>query len=287
VTSGDGGRFFVEAVVVSDKSRRQAAADARASEFLDALNSLSSRDFFLGVRTDGEPGSPIPKRKWLAEVRRFLGSVHPDHAALRADVDLDELPHVELEHDGLRVRVFAVLKQRGRGQPSRRILSMQLGEAKLVDSRTPLRDSLVAKATRYGELGVPFVVAANAMSQHLDDIDIMEALFGKEHVVITRGHIAGRLTRKPDGAWTSGGGPRNTRVSAALIASAILPWSVGAYTPQLYLNPWAAYSAVGLLGDLSRIVPEGTRMTPRPGRSARELFGLPEGWPWPDPGAAA
>jgi len=285
VTSHEGSRFFVEAVVVSDRSKRQAAADSRASEFLDALNGLSSTDFFLGVRTDGAPASPIPKRKWLGEVRHFLGSVQPDHAAVRADTDLDQLPHVELEHDGWRVKVFAVLKQHGRGQPSRRILGMQLGEAKLVDSRTPLRNSLVAKATRYGELGVPFVVAANAKSQHLDDIDIMEALFGKEQVVITRGQMDGRLTRKPDGAWTSGGGPRNTRVSAALIASAILPWSVAAYTPQLYLNPWGAHSAVGQLRELPQIVPDGTRMVPRPGRSARELFGLPEGWP--DPSAAA
>jgi hypothetical protein len=285
VTSHEGIQFFVEAVVVSDRSRRQAAANARASEFLDGLNSLSSTDFFLGVRTKGEPESPIPKRKWLGEVRRFLASVHPDRAALQTDTDLDRLPHVELEHDGWRVRVFAVLKQRSRGQPSQRILGMQLGEAQTVDSRTPLRDSLVAKATRYGELGIPFVVAANAKSQHLDDIDIMEALFGKEQVVTTRGQIDGRLTRKADGAWTSGGGPRNTRVSAALIASAILPWSVAAYTPQLYLNPWAAYPALGLLGDLPRIVADGIRMVPRPGRSARDLLGLPEGWP--RPGAAA
>ena len=277
--AADGSRFFVEAVVVSDRSAQQAAADARAGEFLDALEDLSSADFFVGVRPEGEPKSPIPKRRWLGEVRRFLASVNPDDAALREDRELDQHPHIDLEHDGWTVRVFAVLKQRSRGERSQRGLGMELGEAMLVDPRTPLRDALVGKANRYGDLGLPFIVAANAKSEHLDQIDVMEALFGKEQLVMTHRGDPGRLTRKPDGAWTSGRGPRNKRVSAALVAPGIVPWSVAAYTPQLYLNPWASHSAVSLLTELPRMVPVEARMVSQPGRSARELFVLPDGWP--------
>lgn len=158
----------------------------------------------------------------------------------------------------------------------------------MVDDRRALRDAILDKATRYGDVKDPYVVAVNAVSQDLDDIAIGEALFGKETFIFPiRGdgmlHDEAddqpRLRRLPDGAWTSSSGPRNTRVSAVLIVSHLMPWTIATAQPRLYHNPRARRPYTGELTRLPQAVPHAGRMEKRDGVSAANLFGLSQGWP--------
>ncbi|HCE66162.1 MAG TPA: hypothetical protein DER40_01170 [Geobacter sp.] len=84
-------------------------------------------------------------------------------------------------------------------------------EAQLVDDRTALKDSVIAKAAHYGDLGIGLVVAVNAINQHLEMIDIMEALFGQESFTFPAnigGAVEPQMQRLPNGAWNGLKGPK-------------------------------------------------------------------------------
>jgi hypothetical protein len=170
-----------------------------------------------------------------------------------------------------------------RGKPGIRPLgAISTGAAPVDDSRA-IRDATVKKATRYGNLEHPYLIAVNAESQHLDRIHMMEALFGRETFYLPsqlEQSSDPQMVREPDGLWTSPNGPRHTRVSAVLIASGIVPWSVSAYTPWLFHNPWATRAFPDTLDVLphARSVAGEMRMVFYEGLSAAQLFELPDDW---------
>ena len=64
-----------------------------------------------------------------------------------------------------------------------------------MDHRTPLRDAIIDKAGYYGELTIPYVVAANALD-HVDQDDIMDALFGQGQFTMTFSRSQSRWSHK-------------------------------------------------------------------------------------------
>ena len=59
-------------------------------------------------------------------------------------------------------------------------------DASWVQPRLPIRDAVIGKATRYGDLDLPYVVAVNAMSDHAEEEDAVEALFGSLATIVRR-----------------------------------------------------------------------------------------------------
>ena len=86
------------------------------------------------------------------------------------------------------------------------------------------------------------------------------------------------MQRQLDGAWIGPGGPVNTRVSAVLVVSSLIPWSVRAYTPEVYHNPWAKYP-LKALSELSTAQVVNGRIKKTQGLSAVEIFELAPNWP--------
>jgi hypothetical protein len=154
-----------------------------------------------------------------------------------------------------------------------------------VDDRTPLRDAILDKAGKYGEVNLPFVVAVNSLAEHLDQIDILEALFGKEQFVFTqtpKGVVGPKAQRAPDGVWTSPGGPRYTRLSAVLLTHALFPWNIPRCWICLYHNPFAEKKLDCELNRLPRMVPQGDRPEWVAGENPSSILGLPDDWPGRD-----
>jgi hypothetical protein len=113
--------------------------------------------------------------------------------------------------------------------------------------------------------------------------DAVGALYGSEVVTFSRDDPEGtaRVTRRPDGVWSSGAG----EVSAVLFGDRIMPWTVAQVWPELWVNPVAAKALdsdfggaprveVGETGELKRLAPK--RETPA------ALFGLEPDWPGAD-----
>jgi hypothetical protein len=103
----------------------------------------------------------------------------------------------------------------------------------------PIRNAILDKATRYGQLDAPHVVAVNAMSDYADADDAINAVFGTPAVFIRRtaDGYRDRPGRERDGVWLEAGGPTNTRVSAVFSTERLNPWSLAQRRAQVILNP--------------------------------------------------
>ena len=146
-----------------------------------------------------------------------------------------------------------------------------------VDHRIPLRNALEAKATAYGDLPHPFVIAVNTL-EYIDDIDIMEALFGKEIWTIHFDKVPGdtvkesTMSRVPDGLWTKKSGAANTRVSAVLLFQRFKVWDLENTQLRLYHNPWAKRPYEGALKSLPQAVAQDNKMVKLEGQTLGELL---------------
>jgi hypothetical protein len=82
--------FYFEAIAVSNSAGEEAAAN-RMNQVYDSLNNLQSPDFYLGLRVEGAPQTPVPAARlrtalarWLAELdlevirRCYLEDRHED-----------------------------------------------------------------------------------------------------------------------------------------------------------------------------------------------------------------
>lgn len=283
--SGKRTSTLLETVLAYEQSAADRAAQRRIDQAYDALNKVESPNFFVWIGVEGTPRSPIPGRQLRQEVTRFLESLdYPTLLQVLREEGFEALPTLVFEHDGCSLRIAPLAKsEEARGRPGLRPLGLTgLGEVRWIDNRGPTREAIKRKAGRYGPLRRPYIVAVNAADQHLDQTNVMEALFGQETFLFRRGaqsNTEPEMIRRPDGAWFGPNGPVNTRVSAILIISSLSPWSAAARSAELYLNPYARYPYDGPLLALTCHRPVGNLMVRIAGREAREVLELPEGWP--------
>lgn len=71
----------MEAVLASDESEAEAAANARMDAVYDALNRLESPNFFIGMELRGAPETPPPARQIRAFLEEHLVPLNPDELA--------------------------------------------------------------------------------------------------------------------------------------------------------------------------------------------------------------
>ncbi len=91
----------------------------------------------------------------------------------------------------------------------------------------------------YGDLGIPFILVVNVTDEfHVDKIDVMNALFGQETVSFT-GKEAVLGPRRPNKAWHTPYGARNTKISAVMIFGDLAAHNAGNREPWIVHNPHA------------------------------------------------
>jgi hypothetical protein len=284
--TGGGEQFYCEAVVAFDASDAEAGAQSRLNDLHDALNQTESPNFFIDLDTDGEPERPLPIGSIRKATEQFLRELDPDEIAaqLNAGAEISDLPVLRLAYHGCTIEIRGLPKSPSlRGISGVRPLGLIGMGARFVDDARATREAAIKKATRYGNLGHAYLIAVNAQSQHLGHTDMMAALFGTETFLLSSqltGSSEPEMDRKRNGLWNGPKGSRYTRVSAVLIGSSILPWSVAASTPWLFHNPWASRPLSDALDVLphARAIPSESRMDFREGIAASDLFGLPPNW---------
>jgi hypothetical protein len=123
-----------------------------------------------------------------------------------------------------------------------------------------IRESIQNRAGLYGKIDLPYVIAVNVIDElGVDDIDIGNALLGEEQLKVVfreKKMIRRSPGRVPNGLWHGPRGPRNRRVSAALIAINLSPWNFAEALPMLWHNPWAAYPLARDIWPLPQLVPD-------------------------------
>lgn len=281
--------FYIEATLATDKSADEIAKNARMNEVYDALNRMDSPNFFIEMEIIGAPKSPPSAKKIRSFLVKQLRVLDPDKIVSLWQVGGKEgVPHWRYEHDGWIVDFYPIPKSpKARGRPgSRPIGVLADGEVHVLNSHDAIRDTIISKANRYGEIDLPYVIAVNALGEHVENIDIMNALFGQEQIVVNFGWGPKdyKETRADNGAWRGPSGIQYTRVSAILIAHPLFPYNIPTAPIRLYHNPWAKRKYTSQLTQLPQAVPEhstGNTMTMphKEGKSLAEIFNLSPEWP--------
>ncbi len=282
VETPSGDRFYLEATLATGRSQTDAAAQKRLEQAFKIIDSVPSPDFFFSLSTSGMPTAMITGRRLKRELQQWLAGLDYDAVTAGWQHDDGAVPVFTYEEHGVRFRISPVPRRRSRGSttPSRSIGGRMLDPI-TVQPHVPIRNAVIGKATRYGDLDLPYVVAVNAMSDYADEDDAIDALFGSPAVVVkqTEAGFVDIPTRVPDGVWQGRGGAINTRASAVLSTERLTPWSLGQRRLRLIQNPWTQRPLPSLELGMDIVRVEQDRLRRSAGDDLRSLFGLPEGWP--------
>jgi hypothetical protein len=281
VTSPEGEQLYVEAICASDDDGRNIAAEARKAVALQALDDAYHANFMVAIDSIGEPATQPSGKRLAAEVVRWLDTLDADRVIADSADSYDTLPEYHWQHEDWLLRLRAIpVKPDARGL-KRRLIGIRSFGAGFIDGWTPIRDAILTKARRYGELDLPLVVAVNVDTFNLDPIDESQALFGQEQYVFTVGPTEDepRFARAPNGAWRGPSGPRGRRCSGAWLFSNLSPYTIAQRRHTLYLNPWGNLEVPSTFLRMPHALVVDDRIRQVSGTTLRDAFALDERWP--------
>lgn len=282
VTDPLGLQFYLEARVATGESSEEAGKRDLIDRLYQSLGGMASPDYYVGLHLIRE-GKGQPSAK---DMKKFLSRMMRDYPYEAAIADIQQggflaLPVWEYRTDDDWIIQFRPIPkpEHSRGSSDIRTLAFEFEGMEAVDPRKAILAAVENKASKYGKLDLPFVVAIN-MLEWCDAESIIDALYGEEEwVVDTRTHQPNMHGRKKNGAFMQHGGPANRTASAILIGSPVVPWNVAEAPLRLYLHPFATRPLEGVLAELDRVVFGSTGPELQRGRSAGSVLGLPAGWP--------
>jgi hypothetical protein len=254
---------IIEATVTTEATDENRGSEARLNALKDAINErVASPDYFVSMDIDGRPNTPIPVASWSEQIQAWLAGLNYESIVALSDRGrFDCLPSLELGHDGALVTVRPLAKrQSARGKPGR-TLGVEGAEGCWVTSHIDIEKVLRKKATRYGQLTLPFIVAVNCIGQWSVWEEIHEAIYGDE------------------GLWPSPDQVSLRRLSAVLAIDHLLPWSIPRTDAMLFHNPNAAIPYCGAFTGLPQAKWEAGQVRVTGGTHPRALLGLSESWP--------
>lgn len=282
VHTDTGDAFYVEATLAREFSDAELAAERRINEVLRAINDMPSPDFLLDIDVGGSPRTNVPRRNLRHQIRRWLESLDRNEveAQIREGRPRDELRY---EHDGWIV-VFKAIPRKHRGNVSGgRTIGMRNLGVKAIDIIDAVKSAAKSKASRYGEINLPLVVAINIEGDFDDVTQERDALFGHlDFFRIPRGASQGEMRpiRRHDGVWNGPRGPQYTRLSGAWLFRRFDPWHfVARGSNLLYVNPWAALPLASSALRFPHATVENGRLVEHEGVKFDDLFNLCSSWP--------
>ncbi len=269
-------RFYLEA-------RHKLPPDVELSDrfplVFESLDRVYSTDFHVSLDVDGRCATQPPHGKWRRAVEGWLSSLDPkaETGAYLAHGP-KSCASLALTHEGLRITVRPIPKSPAhRGTPNERTVGCVLQGMKLVRTAEQLRSAVIDKATKYGEIDLPYIVAVDVASDFsIDQEDIFEALFGSlSYEVSLNDGEASRWIQHGNGVW-SGPEGRNNGVSAALVWCGRIPGDLITRSPILVHNPWARRALDPDLWPLDQFVavPGTPSLECRTGPSAADFLEL-------------
>lgn len=276
----EGETALVEATAVTGHDFHSPQEQLHLDQVYDAVNAVAAPAF--GVDVDVETiGAGTPATSRITKLlQRWLDSLDPD-VLFAAQQRGEDHPETTLRVGDWCVRVSAyALAPEHRDYPHHRVVGGRSFGGGGIDDVKPIKKRLRSKASHYGEMPEPFVVAMLCAGTFVDDRDINKALFGR----IGYRHDAGANElvgeRQRDGVWMHDSGPVHTRLSAVLTFPKLSPHSICAVEPTLWTNPWASRPLTRpwpwrwMEGHASGRVVEHAAT-----RSIADVLGLPERWP--------
>ena len=263
--------FYLESTTTNELSPKEKRAEKIINIFLDSINEIKSKDFFISINPEGIPTKPINGKKNVNDLRKWLSSL--DYDEVERNFCKGSYDQISKEYitDEVVFQISIIPKYKNRGE-TERLIGSQMYEAKWLNTKQSIRKVIEKKATRYGELNKPFILAINVLALSCDTTDVMEALFGTEKYIyryIENETYPPIVTRENDGKFSK---KINTRLSGIMIIEKFNPWNIHVKIPVLYLNPWAKFPYEGKLLDLPHYYPEGGEIKFNPGNDYKSFI---------------
>jgi hypothetical protein len=244
----------LEAKVVGD-SNEDTSIRRNLVQLLASLNAVDSPTFRFSVAVLHGARTPLPVKAIQRDVRGWLASLDPAQvAASRSPLEW----RLTKRYDGWEFAfVPRVRPQRERDRDN--VSSHNIGA--WMGSHDRIRENLGEKASKYGTLTVPYVVA-------IDALGVRELI---NRVGATLLSTDARVS-----FWAT-----HPQVSAVLAVHELLPWSCARQTPILWHNPHATYPlGKDLWKGTQRVWNSKTsEWTDVPGKPICDLLGLAPTWP--------
>lgn len=276
--------FRLEAKFVG-KEEHHAWQDSFQEEIERSLDEAHVEGVWFEVDLDGTfVGQPSPRRVRDSFESWFKKEKNGILKGMEEKIPPSSLPRFQISETGVKITISPLFtKPESTSDCGPVVLWASGGRWMQTDEK--LRKALRRKASRYGEMEVPFIVALS-MWENADERDIWNALFGDEVFSIgvgPKGPVGKPVpSRKPNGFWLGPHGPQNRRVSAILLVDELFPWSVASKQPIIYHNPWAEHPLSAEALPLAQMVPnhEERRFVRKPSEPIHTVLGLSPRWPW-------
>lgn len=280
--------FYLEATLAMPPV--DLAADRRLAELHDTLDRMNSPDYFIEVQYRGTPQDNIRGRIIREHLERWMQCLDLDEIRqLYAKQNYQALPTFTWPEHSLLLTFRPIPKSPElQGRPGARPIGIVAPlEMRIVRTHDDICAAIDGKATKYGDLQLPLVIAINVMDDFCGNADIWNALFGEEQIVAIRqpnGEWRDELRRDLNGAWHGRGGPRNTLVSAVVITHQLSPANLRTRAVELIHNPWAAHPlpAESITLVQHTINPADGRIHRVDGTNIATLLHIPDPWPIPN-----
>jgi hypothetical protein len=272
VQAKEGHLLYLECVLATGRSQQEVAAQARLNQALTALDRTSSPHHFLDLTVHGVPSAPISINAMTRALRAWIAGLPDDDSAM------DAAPFQHQEHGAtISLRAF----RRRHPECARRAIGGRFFPARQVTVDDDVRGALDKKASRYGALDQPYLVAVNALGMFDCEDAAIDALLGSPCTVVeqTAEGFTHRESRNPDGVWCGPSGARRKGLSAVLSTEGVDPWNFAVRRGRLIRNPCATAPVLSFDLGVDDFQPEEGRYRITAGQSMGEIFGLPDGWP--------
>ena len=259
--------FYLEATVAY--SSHSAVYD----KFLSELEKIQS-DFYFRVHGEGRLATSPP----LRDFKKWLKSINSD--------GLQEQKHT-IKHDKAEITITLVPKAKAQSDRMLNVYPSWFGLCETIDL---IRKAIHKKATAYGELDLPFLLAINVIDKvfwiPIRPEEVQDAMFGQRVVIFRKGSPETTHTRNYKSAklLSPQGNPQNTRVSGIIIVGCLNPWNFNGIIPELWHNPWAEYPFPSELWQLPQQIPNKSEgvYEKKDGKTISDLLSLPPNWPQED-----
>ncbi|RED52032.1 hypothetical protein [Aestuariispira insulae] len=145
VTLPDGEEVYVEAVLASDLTAEEIAAQKRKNVVLEALENDKIPDFFLLISSNGSSNTSPPSKKLREKVQNWINKLDPDELLKANHTQISDFPQLTWTHEDWSLTITALPKSpEKRGNSVRNVGSYSDG-ARWVNIREPLRNAIKDK----------------------------------------------------------------------------------------------------------------------------------------------
>lgn len=170
--------------------------------------------------------------------------------------------------------------------PTTGVIAASSGEVRWLSAAREIRGALETKASHYGALAAPYMVAVvdcrdEIVSSARDELT--EALLGDEVVEdqLSASEAVRTYLVRRGGFWFKGRKPVHANVSAVLLLPRAGLWHLREpeWAPFMARNPWAEHPLPTALLPLPGFAARDDKWTFLEGTSAADILGLPQEWP--------